>query len=85
MPESPPKLAHAEVHYRATTLFRRCYNCGHLQLPSACELVEDPIRAEDTCDRWTEMDMLPRRRRRREGPSAAPPAAAGPGTDPSAA
>ena len=48
------KRGQREVNYRPTERFRRCWNCGHFRLPSACEVVEGTILADDTCDLWAE-------------------------------
>ena len=54
-------MSKASVNYRAATGKQRCGNCvmfrpsqaeSAITLCGRCTLVEGPIRAEDTCDRW---------------------------------
>ena len=58
------KLRHEDVHYRTTTGFNKCWNCHHLRYSAPggvplveCEIVESPIQAEGTCDRWMEIQV----------------------------
>ncbi len=48
------KRGQREANYRPTESFRRCWNCGHFRVPSACEVVEGTTLADHTCDLWAE-------------------------------
>ncbi len=48
------KRGQAEVNYRPTERYRRCWNCGNFRVPSACALVGGTILADHTCDLWAE-------------------------------
>lgn len=50
------KKTHREVHYHdATDKKKSCGTCAMFidSDPPRCTLVASPIRASDTCDRWT--------------------------------
>lgn len=56
---SPPEQkditrSQEEVNYRPTDRYRRCWNCGHFRVSSACALVEGIILADHMRDLWAE-------------------------------
>ena len=58
------KLSHKEVNYRvAISLLKRCSRCSMFidMVPTACTLVESPIRPGDVCDRWVSDNKRDRR------------------------
>ncbi len=46
------KLTKAEVEYGPGMGNTRCRFCDHFRRPSACELVQGTIRAEDWCNKF---------------------------------
>lgn len=57
-----PKMEKARADYRPATGRHRCGNCSHGnpvgEKVNACDIVDGPIEAKDTCDFW--MPMMPK-------------------------